>query len=276
MMRATMPRSLVMRCSRRWISNSFSVLSLVWICALSCSTRCSTAASCSPVETSTSLLFETTTLVARPRSATVAFDAESASSLVINLAPVKQQMSSRKARRTSPKPGALTTQTSTTPRFLLSVRPEIASPVTSGAMMRSGSCDATTPSRTLRTSFITESFSSVTRMRGESCVVVWLSWSFTNAELIQPTSCSMPSVYSTVSASSLPTSSTVEPSPPTRNTASATRAPISSEPVEIVAIDSYCSIVLTGVAASRIFSTKKDAAFTSPRCIATELCPFEM
>mmetsp|Transcript_12506 Transcript_12506/g.31190 ORF Transcript_12506/g.31190 Transcript_12506/m.31190 type:complete len:403 (+) Transcript_12506:661-1869(+) len=274
MIRATAPRSLTIRCSRRWISNSLSVPSLEAICALICCTRVSTSASNSPEETSRVLLFEMTARSSRPRSASCTLLTVRASSSLMNAAPVKVQMSSRKARRTAPKPGALTTHTSMTPRSLLSTRPACASPMTSCAMMSSGSLDATTLSRTVMSSLICEILASVTSTRGLLSVAVCASTSLTNFSLSHPTSCSMPSVYSITSCTSRPISTVVEPSYPTLKMASATCFPISSEPDDTLAMKAYCSYLSTGIAISRIFETKRRAPWLIPRCSATELAPF--
>mmetsp|Transcript_7294 Transcript_7294/g.16310 ORF Transcript_7294/g.16310 Transcript_7294/m.16310 type:complete len:214 (-) Transcript_7294:387-1028(-) len=185
------------------------------------------------------------------------------------------QMSSRNARRTSPKPGALTTHTSKTPRFLFSTRPEAASPTRSDAMISSGSLDATTPSRMGRSSAIVLIRSSVTSTRGFTSVATCVSKSLTKLLLSHPTSCSIPSVNSMESVSSRPISTVVDPSTPTLKTASAVVVPMSSEPLEMEAMNLNCSYSVTGVAAFRILSTKKAAVLTSPRWSATELWPFE-
>ena len=48
---------------------------------------------------------------------------------------------------------------------------------------------------------------------------------------------------------------------------------LACDPDEIVAIDAYCSKVVTGSAASRILFTKKFATLMRPRWTATELMP---
>mmetsp|Transcript_4512 Transcript_4512/g.14589 ORF Transcript_4512/g.14589 Transcript_4512/m.14589 type:complete len:205 (+) Transcript_4512:1100-1714(+) len=98
---------------------------------------------------------------------------------VTKVAPVTTAMSSRYARRLSPKPGGLMAHTSSTPRILLSTSEESASPVTSSAMMRSGSLEATRPSRRGTSSCMLLILRSVMRTRGFSSSQSCDSWSLT-------------------------------------------------------------------------------------------------
>jgi hypothetical protein len=62
-----------------------------------------------------------------------------------HLAPVRMAMSCSMALRRSPKPGALTAETLTMPRMVLTTRVARASPSTSSAMISSGRPDLATP-----------------------------------------------------------------------------------------------------------------------------------
>ena len=75
-------------------------------------------------------------------------------------------MSSSMALRRSPKPGALTAQTLSMPRSLLTTRVARASPSMSSAMIRSGRPDLAICSRTGSRSFMLEIFFSWIRMYG--------------------------------------------------------------------------------------------------------------
>ena len=88
-------------------------------------------------------------------------------------------------------------------------------------------------------SVISCSFSSVTSTRGCSRVVIIVSWSLTSFGLMKPVSTSMPSVYSTVSVRSGPSSAKTLPSVPTRIIASASELPISSSLADTAAIHAY-------------------------------------
>mmetsp|Transcript_24434 Transcript_24434/g.51158 ORF Transcript_24434/g.51158 Transcript_24434/m.51158 type:complete len:373 (-) Transcript_24434:381-1499(-) len=274
LMRATAPRSLTMRCSSRCTSNSLLALlrsASTW--ALRDSTALLTASSHSPVPTSSVLLFSTTARSSLPKSSSVVFTSFIPSSDVTSVAPVNVQMSSRNARRTSPRPGALTAATARTPRFRLSTRPESASPVTSPAMISSGDLSSTTFSRTGRISASVVIFWSVTSTRGASSGAICVSSSVMNRLDSQPTSISMPSVYSTESVRPCPSSKMVAPSSPTRSSASASRPPMSQSLHEMAAICWYCSSVVTGLAASLILPTKKRAALYRPLRSAIGLWP---
>ena len=85
----------------------------------------------------------------------------------------------------------------------------------------------------------------------------------------------MPSVKSSSSSRPCAGATTIAPSAPTRVIASAMTVPYSSEAAESEAMYLYCSYEVTGVAISRILATTKADDFSSPRCSATALCPFE-
>ena len=75
---------------------------------------------------------------ALPSSARVAFSRVMARSSLITVAPVRIAMSSSMALRRSPKPGARTAATCSTPRVLLTTRVARASPSTSSARINRG------------------------------------------------------------------------------------------------------------------------------------------
>ena len=81
--------------------------------------------------------FSTVTVLALPRSATSIDSSFSPRSSATNLAPVRVAMSLSISLRRSPKPGALTAQTLSTPRSLLTTRAARASPSTSSAITSS-------------------------------------------------------------------------------------------------------------------------------------------
>lgn len=253
-------------------SLSVPIFSSIWF--LRFATRSFTLSNVAPVPTSNVFSFVTTARSSVPKSSIVASSGLRERSFVMKFDPVSVQMSSRKARRTSPYPGHLTQHTSKTPRFLLSIRPDTASPITSGAMMSSGSFDATRPSSSVRISARLTIFWSVTRTRGDSSVAVICATSLMNSWRRYPTSISIPSVYSTVSEIPWPSSTVVEPSTPTRSKASPRSSPIGTSLHDIDAMLLNCSRVVTGVASSRTFPAKKWEALMSPRCSATELQPF--
>mmetsp|Transcript_24613 Transcript_24613/g.53082 ORF Transcript_24613/g.53082 Transcript_24613/m.53082 type:complete len:370 (-) Transcript_24613:294-1403(-) len=271
---ATAPRSFVMRCSSRWISNSlFALPKSSSICPLSTCTASSTAASCVPSDTSSVFFWPTTARETLPRSASVAFSSLSPSSPVMRVAPVKVQMSCRNPRFTSPNPGALMAQEVSTPRCRLRMRPDSASVCTSAAMIKSGDFSSTTFSRTPSTSDICVIFWSVTNTRASGSTDSRVSISLISKSLTQPHSISMPSENSTTSVNSCPSSTVVEPSIPTLSMASASNPPISQSLHEMPAICWYCSRVVTGTAASRIFCTKNGAALSRPLRRAIEFAP---
>mmetsp|Transcript_33250 Transcript_33250/g.99222 ORF Transcript_33250/g.99222 Transcript_33250/m.99222 type:complete len:496 (+) Transcript_33250:367-1854(+) len=277
LMRAMAARSLWMRCSMRCTSNS--LLDCCTSCSLSplsSSTLASTSAWCVPSETRSVFAFSTLTREREPSCARVASSTFILSSSVIRVAPLKVQMSARKAFCTSPKPGHLTAQTSSTPRSKLRMRADSASITTSFAMRSSGLFASTTASSTGSSSLTVVSLMSVTRTSGSSSVVDRVSFSLTRSSDSHPTSSSMPSETVTSSCISTPSSMIVAPSRPTLMIASAVWAPSSSELAEMEAICLYCSYVVTGSASSRILAEKKAAAFSSPFCSATALWPDEV
>mmetsp|Transcript_38045 Transcript_38045/g.89058 ORF Transcript_38045/g.89058 Transcript_38045/m.89058 type:complete len:369 (+) Transcript_38045:784-1890(+) len=274
LMRATAPLSFTMRCSSLWISNSLFAFSCSSDnCALSTFTAASTSASRSPLETSNVFFEPTTARETVPRSSSVALATLRPSSEVSKVAPVKAQMSCRKARRTSPKPGALMALALTTPRCRLRMSPDSASVCRSVAMMSSGDFWATICSSTPSSSDICVTFASVTSTRALGSTASRLSMSVISRSLTQPHSISIPSEYSTASLSSWPSSTVVDPSMPTLSMASASKPPISQSLHEIAAICWYCSRVDTGIAASRILDTKNGAALSRPLRSAMALAP---
>jgi len=121
--------------------------------------------------------FETTTFLARPRSLMVAFSSCRPTSSEITVPPVRMAMSSSIALRRSPKPGALTAQTLTMPRMVLTTRVARASPSTSSATISSGLPALATPSRIGSRSRTDEIFLSCSRTNGSSsshCIDCWL------------------------------------------------------------------------------------------------------
>mmetsp|Transcript_60042 Transcript_60042/g.110000 ORF Transcript_60042/g.110000 Transcript_60042/m.110000 type:complete len:251 (-) Transcript_60042:335-1087(-) len=144
------------------------------------------------------------------------------------------------------------------------------------AMMRRASPDATTASRIGSISCIVVIFASVRRTLASCSTHVRDSSSVINWSDKYPTSCSRPSAMDSSSYIPLPASHVSAPSAPTACIASAMSAPISSLFAEREAMFLYCSQVVTGIAILRIFSIKKAAALTRPRCTATELAPFSM
>jgi len=84
-------------------------------------------------------------------------------------------MSSSIALRRSPKPGAFTAATFSTPRMLLTTRVASASPSRSSAMIKSGLLALATASSTGSRSRMLEIFLSCSRISGSSSTAVCLS-----------------------------------------------------------------------------------------------------
>ena len=82
--------------------------------------------------------FVTVTFFARPRFSIWRFSSFAPRSSLTNFPPVRTATSSIIALRRSPKPGALTAQTLSTPRSLLTTSAASASPSTSSATTSSG------------------------------------------------------------------------------------------------------------------------------------------
>ena len=126
----------------------------------------------------------------------------------------------RVAPRGSPRPrardGAAAEASRRTPRILLSTSEESASPVTSSAMMSSGSFFETRPSSKGTSSCMLEILRSVTRTSGFSSSATCDSWFLTKYGEMKPRSISIPSVNSTSSVSVCPSSTIVAPLAPTR------------------------------------------------------------
>ena len=93
--------------------------------------------------------------------------------------PVSTAMSSSISLRRSPKPGALTAQTWSVPRSLLTTSVASASPSTSSAMMSSGLLALATCSSSGRRSFMLEIFFSWMRMKPSSSTASMRSASVT-------------------------------------------------------------------------------------------------
>mmetsp|Transcript_8052 Transcript_8052/g.23149 ORF Transcript_8052/g.23149 Transcript_8052/m.23149 type:complete len:335 (+) Transcript_8052:324-1328(+) len=188
-------------------------------------------------------------------------------------APVAMAISCVYSRRLFPNPGALMATTSKTPRILLTTRAESASPVTSSAMIKSGSLLFTSCSRRGTTSLTSSILASVTRMRGFMSSATCRSWSLTKYGEMYPLSMVRPSVNSISSNSVWDSSTTVDPVSPTLSAAWAMMRPISKDPEAMLATLFKSSIPETGVASSLTLSLTKVAAFRIPRLRATGLMP---
>ena len=103
-----------------------------------------------------------------PRSSRVALVRPMARSSLITVPPVSTAMSCSMALRRSPKPGALTAATCSTPRVLLTTRVARASPSTSSAMITRGRPLRDTASRTGTRSATLPILRSVRRRKGWS------------------------------------------------------------------------------------------------------------
>ena len=110
----------------------------------------------------------TVTFFAVPRSLSSAFSRLNPTSSEITVPPVRIAMSSNIAFLLSPKPGALTATTFTTPLILLTTRVASASPSTSSAIINRGLLAFATPSSIGSMSFIFEIFLSKSRTYGSS------------------------------------------------------------------------------------------------------------
>src|SRR6266545_3665919 len=132
---ATPPTSFASRsCS---FSRSYSEV-VSSICARNCRTRASMSDFLPAPSTMVVESLSTTTFLARPRSSSLMLARLIPRSSVMALPPVSIAMSSSIALRRSPKPGALTAQTCSVPRSLLTTSVASASPSTSSAMTSSG------------------------------------------------------------------------------------------------------------------------------------------
>src|SRR3546814_16670823 len=97
-------------------------------------------------------------------------------------------MSSSIALRRSPKPGALTAQTLTMPRLVLTTSVASASPSTSSATIGSGLPDLATPPSTGSRSRTLEIFLSCSRMKGcstSAAIECWLFMTYGHRDLTE-------------------------------------------------------------------------------------------
>ena len=115
------------------------------------------------------------TLLADPRSSTVAPSRFKPTSSEITVPPVRIAMSSNIAFLRSPKPGAFTAATLTIPLMLFTTNVASASPSTSSAMTKSGLPAFATDSSKGSKSRIFEIFLSNKRMKGFSRSALMLS-----------------------------------------------------------------------------------------------------
>ena len=132
---ATPPASFA---KRSW---SFSVsysLSDCSICLRICATRASTSLRVPAPSTMVVLPLSTVSFLAVPSWLISSFSRVTPKSSLINVPPVRTAMSPNMALRRSPKPGALTAQTFSVPRSLLTTKRVNASASTSSAMINNG------------------------------------------------------------------------------------------------------------------------------------------
>jgi len=186
-------------------------------------------------------------------------------------------MSLSRALRRSPKPGAFTAATWSTPRSLLTTSVASASPSTSSAITSSGLPCLATFSSSGTSDLIELIFFSWTRMYGLSRTTDMLSTLLTKCGLRYPLSNCMPSTSSTVVSSDWPSSTVITPSLPTFSIASASFLPISASWLaEQVATCSICLVDSTGMAILPSSSTMVSTAVSIPRLTCIGLAPAVM
>ncbi len=158
---ATPPANLA---KRSW---SFSRSKSLVVCSIwlrICSIRALMAFSLPLPSMMVVLSLSDTTRRARPRSSMVALSSLRPTSSLIKVPPVKMAMSWSMALRRSPKPGALTANTLTVPRSLLTTKVAKASPSISSEMMTRFLVTCKAFSSTGKISWIALIFLSVMRM----------------------------------------------------------------------------------------------------------------
>ena len=142
-------------------------------------TRSATAAWWSPLATIVVLSLVMVMRRAWPSSASPVLSRVMAWSSLTTVAPVRMAMSPSMALRRSPKPGARTAATWSTPRFLFTTRVARASPSTSSARINRGRPPLETASSTGTRSAIVLILRSVIRIRAFSKTHSRRSWSVT-------------------------------------------------------------------------------------------------